>query len=96
MEYLAHVKHMNDVQENKTLVLTLRDLSPGKHKYLARVARVQVSRSPEALAKWEKLWILSVVGIKDPQPWGMKVVEELGLTVSGQPYSDIYEAMAKL
>ena len=30
MEYQAHVRHMNDMQEGKTLVLTIRDLSPGK------------------------------------------------------------------
>ena len=96
MEYLAHLKHMQDLQEGKTIVLTIRDLTPGKRKYLARVASVQVSRSPEALANWDKLWALSVVGRKDPQPWGMKIVEELGLTVPGQPYADIYEAMAKV
>lgn len=96
MEYLTHLKHMDQLQENKTLVLTIRDLTPGKHKYTARVARVQVSRSPEALAKWDKLWALSVVGLRDPQPWGMKIVEELGLTVPGTPYSDIYAAMAKM
>jgi len=96
VEYLAHVKHMKDMQENKKLVLTIRDLSPGKHKYLARVARVQVSRSPEALAKWDKLWVHSVVGIKDPEPWGMKIVEELGIPIPGKPYSDIYETLAKM
>lgn len=96
MEYLAHLKHLSDLQEGKTIVLTLRDLTPGKKKYLARVARVQVSRSPEALASWDKLWALSVVGRKDPQPWGMKIVEELGLLVPGKPYDDIYEALAKL
>ncbi len=96
MEYQTHVRHMNDVQENQTVVITIRDLTPGKHKYLARVARVQLSRSPEALAQWDKLWVFSVVGLKDPQPWGMKIVEELGVTIPGQPYSDIYEAMAKL
>ncbi len=96
MEYQTHARHMKDIQENKALVLTIRDLSPGKHKYTARVARVQLSRGPEALAKWDKLWVYSVVGIKDPQPWGMKIVEELGITVPGKPYSDIYETLAKM
>ena len=96
MEYMCHVKHFDDLKDNKKIVLTIRDLSPGKHKYLARVARVEVSRRPEEMAKWDKLWVYSVVGYKDPQPWGMRVVEELGLTVPGQPYSDIYEALAKL
>ena len=96
MEYLAHVKHLTDLQEGKTAVLTVRDLSSGKKKYLARVVRAQVSRSPEALAKWDTLWAHSVVGFKDPQPCGVKVVEELGLTVPGQPYDDIYKALAKM
>ncbi len=96
MEYMCHVKHFKDLQDGKKIVLTIRDLSPGLHKYLARVARVEVSRQPEALAKWDKLWVYSVVGRKDPQPWGMKVVEELGLTVPGQPYSDIYAGLARM
>ena len=96
MEYLCHVKHLKDLQEGKKIVLTIRDLTPGKHKYLARVARVEVSRKPEALAQWDKLWAHSVVGYKDPQPWGMKVVEELGLMVPGKPYDDIYQALAKM
>jgi len=93
---MAHVKHLKDLQEGKKVVLTIRDLSPGKQKYLARVARVEVSRSPEALKSWDTLWAHSVVGYKDPQPWGVRIVEELGLTVPGKPYSDIYEALAKM
>ena len=96
MEYLAHVKHLTDLEEGKTLVLTIRDLNPGKEKYLARVARVKVSRSPEALKSWDTLWAHSVVGFKDQQPWGVKIVEELGATVPGQPYTDIYAALAKM
>jgi hypothetical protein len=87
---------LKDLQEGKKSVLTIRTLAPGLHKYTARVARVEVSRSPEALAKWDTLWAYSVVGFKDPKPWGMKVVEELGITVPGIPYSDIYESLAKL
>ena len=96
MEYESHVKHFKDLEEGKTVVLTIRDLTPGKHKFNARVARVQISRSPEALANRDKLWVRSVVGVKDPQPWGLKVVEELGITVPGKPYSDIYETLAKM
>jgi len=96
VEYLCHVKHLTDLKEGQKSVLTIRDLTPGKHKYLARVARVELSRSPEALKNWDKLWALSVVGRKDPQPWGMKIVEELGLTVPGHPYDDIYQGLAKM
>jgi hypothetical protein len=97
VEYLAHMKHLSDLEEGKTLVMTLRDLTPSnRKKYLARVARVQVSRSPEALKNWDTLWALSVVGRKDPKPWGMKIVEELGATVPGKPYDFIYESLAKM
>ncbi|MDP2644107.1 MAG: hypothetical protein Q8P24_04150 [Desulfobacterales bacterium] len=96
MEYLAHLKRLADLEEGKEVVLTIRDLSPGRNKYLARVARVKVSRTPEALARWDTLWAHSAVGFKDPRPWGVKIVEELGLTVPGQPYSDIYRSLAKM
>ena len=97
MEYMAHVKHLKTLEEGKKIVLTLRDLQPGVHtKYLARVVRVEVSRKPEALANWDKLHAFSVVGFEDPLPWGVKVIEELGLTVPGKPYDDIYPALAKL
>jgi hypothetical protein len=41
------------------------------------------------------MWALSVVGRKDPKPWGIKVVEELGATVPGKPYDFIYDVLAK-
>ena len=75
MEYMCHMKHLKELQEGSKAVVTIRDLSPGKHKYLARVARVEVSRSPEALSKWDQLWAYSVVGRMDPKPWGMKILE---------------------
>src|SRR4029079_10080341 len=92
-----HVKHLKTLEEGKKIVLTLRDLSPGVNtKYLARVARVEVSSKPEALSSCDTLHAFSVVGYEDPQPWGVKVIEELGLTVPGKPYDDIYPALCKL
>lgn len=97
MEYMAHVKHLKTLEEGKKVVLTLRDLTPGVNtKYKARVVRAEVSRKPENLAAWDKLHAFSVVGFEDPQPWAVKVIEELGLLVPGKPYDDIYPALAKL
>jgi hypothetical protein len=97
MEYMAHVKHLKTLEEGKKVVLTLRDLTPGVNtKYKARVVRAEVSRKPENLKNWDSLRAFSVVGYEDPQLWAVKVIEELGLTVPGKPYDDIYPALAKL
>ncbi len=92
MEYECFVKRLEDVKENRQLILTLRDLSAGPRKYDARIVRALVSRAPDALAHWDQLWVRSAVGVKDPQPWGVKVVEELGDSLPGRPYTDIFEA----
>ncbi len=96
MECESFVKHFSDLEENKKSVLTIRDLTSGRRKYNARIVRAMVSRSPEALQNWDKLWVRSAVGVKDPEPWGLKIVEELGDTTPGKPYSDIFESLQQL
>lgn len=96
MDYECFVRRHEDLQEGQEVVLTLRDLSPGLRKYDARIARVTVSRSPDALEHWDKLWVRSAVGVKDPQPWGIKVLEELGDSLPGRPYADIFEVAEQM
>ncbi len=91
MEYECFVRRLKELQEDRQVVLTLRDLSPGRRKYQARIVRAVLSRSPDALSGWDKLWVRSAVGVKDPQPWRIKIVEELGDSLPGKPYGDIFE-----
>jgi hypothetical protein len=75
------------------IVLTLRDLSPGRRKYRGVNARCVVSRP--ARPGEPLLWIRSVVGTRDPQPCSVRIVEELPETFLAAPYSDFFEAMAR-
>ena len=93
-EYECFVRNFSDLQEGATVVLTLRSLSPGRRKYNARVVRARVSRVAEAGR--DILWARCMVGAKDPQPWSVQIVDELGPTVPGQPYSDIFDAVERL
>ena len=96
MEYQCFVKSYADLEEGREVVLTIRDLSPGRRKYNARVVRAVVSRAAEPLARWDRLWVRSMVGVMDPDPWALRIVEELGPAVPGRPYSDIFEALERL
>jgi len=93
-EYECFVRNFSDLQEGSTVVLTLRSLSPGRRKYNARVVRARVSRRVQDGS--DVLWARCMVGAKDPEPWSVQVVDELGPTVPGQPYSDIFDALEHL
>ena len=75
------------------VVMTLRDLSPGRTKYRGINVRAVVSRPPRAGEP--TLWIRSVVGNRDPQPCSVRIVEELPESFEGIPYSDFFEAMQR-
>ncbi len=95
MEFECFLRRWQDLEEGKEVILTLRDLSPGPRKYNARHVRAMVSRSA-AFGSADRLWVRSVVGIKDPVPWGIRILEELGASLPGRPYTDIFEAMERL
>ncbi len=77
----------------KEVVMTLRDLSPGRAKYRAVNVRAVVSRPPQPGEP--VLWIRSVVGNRDPEPCSVRIVKELPETFEGVPYSDFFEAMKR-
>jgi len=92
-EYETFIRDTARVLSGRECVLTLRDLTPGRSKYRGINVRAVVSRPPrtdEAI-----LWIRSVVGLKDPLPCSVRIVEELPETFEGLPYSDYFSAMER-
>ena len=90
-EYETFLRDASLVLSGCECVLTLRDLTPGRYKYRAINVRAVVCRPPqvgEAI-----LWIRSVVGLKDPEPCSVRIVEELPETFEGVPYSDYFSAL---
>lgn len=92
-EYETFVRDLAHVLSGREVVLTLRDLTPGRKKYKALNVRCVVSRP--ARPGEPVLWIRSVVGLRDPAPCSVRIVEELPEAFPATPYGDFFEAMAR-
>jgi hypothetical protein len=92
-EYETFVRDSALILSGREVVIALRDLTPGKKKYRGINVRAVVSRPPR---KGEPiLWIRSVVGIKEPQPASIRIVEELPEALTAVPYTDYFEVMKR-
>jgi len=92
-EYEVFVRDRSRVLSGGEVVLTLRDLAPGRKKYRGLNVRAVVSRPPRG--DEPLLWLRSVVGVKDPAPCSVRIVEELPEAFMAEPYSDFFDAMGK-
>lgn len=75
MEYDTFVKSLEELTQGKEIELYVRDLTPGRNKYLVRHVKGVVSNVP--LPQSQTLWLRFHTGYKHPQPWGIKITEEL-------------------
>jgi hypothetical protein len=87
-EYLTFVQRLDDLVERKEIELTIRDLTPGQRKYDAKVVKAVLSGSPEGLPDGDILWVRSWIGILYPDPWGIKILGEVGEYLSGKPHGE--------
>lgn len=92
-EYETFARDPARVLSGREIVLTLRDLTLGRKRYKGLNARCVVSRPPRPGEP--VLWIRSVVGLRDPEPCSVRVIEELPETFTATPYSDFFEAMTR-
>lgn len=90
-EYQTFVRDPQHVLSGREVVLTLRDLAPGRKKYRGVNVRALVSRPPRPGEPL--LWLYSVVGARDPEPCSVRIVEELPELFRAPPYSDFFKAM---
>lgn len=93
-EYEAFVRDLERTVSGRPVVLTLRDMTPGKKKYRAVHVRAVVSNPPKAGEP--VLWLRSVVGVKYPQPYSVRILEQLDEAFAAVPYTDLFEAMERL
>jgi hypothetical protein len=92
-EYEAFVRDRAHVLSGREVVLTLRDLTPGRKKYRGINVRAVVSRPPRSGEP--VLWLRSVVGGKDAAPCSVRIVHELPDAFRAVPYADFFHAMEK-
>lgn len=76
-EYSTYFYDLKDLELNKEIGLTIRDLTPGIGKYDARYVKAIVS---ESLKKgMEKLWVRYGAGSTlVSSPYGLKITQEVG------------------
>ncbi|MBW7850800.1 MAG: hypothetical protein H3C38_09915 [Rhodospirillales bacterium] len=92
-EYETFVRDRAHVVSGREVVLTLRDLTPGRKKYRGLNVRAVVSQPPRPGEPL--LWLRSVVGVREKTPCSVRIVEDLPDVFEGRPYTDFFAAMAR-
>ena len=77
-EYDTFVESVDDFVSGQEYKLTIRDLTPGTHKYESRFVRAVVYSSEREEEGSDVLWLRFLMGLPHPEPRGIKIVEELG------------------
>jgi len=95
-EFETFVRSFDELAPGRELPLILRDLTPGPRKYRARHVKALLAHPSEAPDDWDLLWVRSGVGLRHPQPWAIKITEELPDAIPGRPYEDVYAALRRL
>ncbi len=91
--YETFVPDPSELREGEELVLVLRDLTPGRRKYLATHARAVLSRTPYADGRSRPLTVRSMVGNVVPGPWHVTILEVLPARIPGEPYTNAFAAL---
>ena len=94
-EYVTFVRRLADLSPGKA-TLFIKDLTPGPRKYDTKLVRAELSRNADKLPDGDLLRIRSETGYLHPEPWAIKILEELPPYVPGQPWQDLFAAMRQL
>lgn len=91
-EYLTFVRDIKDLIENREVILTIKDLTPGPRKYDARIVKALLSGDPGRLPEGDVLRVRSWTGVLYPQPWTIQIIEDVGEIEVGLPHSETITA----
>jgi hypothetical protein len=93
-EWQTFVRKFEDMKEGE-VELFIKDLTPGPRKYDTKHVRAMVSESKTSLPEGDILWLRSESGTVAPEPWYIKITEELPEWVSGKPWENIFDVIEK-
>jgi len=93
-EWQTFVRKFEDLKEGRAK-LFIKDLAPGPRKYDTRFVEAQIAKSNEVLPDGDPLYLRSESGLKRPEPWYIKVIQELPPFVPGKPWEDVYDAIKR-
>lgn len=94
-EWQTFVGKFSDMREGE-LKLFIKDLTPGPRKYDTKFVRAIVKKSKNSLPDGDILYIRSESGLRAPEPWYIKILEELPEWVPGKPWEDVFKAIEKI
>jgi len=94
-QWQTFVGKFRDMREGEIKIF-IKDLTPGPRKYDTKFVRAIVKRSKESLPDGDILYIRSESGLKSPEPWYIKIIEELPEYVPGKPWEDVFQAIEKI
>ncbi|MEW6664547.1 MAG: phenylphosphate carboxylase subunit gamma [Thermodesulfobacteriota bacterium] len=88
-EYQVYVPSIQEgLPEGREIVLTVKDLTPGRRKYDNKVVKAIVSRSADSLPDSDVLRVRSWMGVLYPDPWAIRIIEEVGELIPGVPHGE--------
>ncbi len=76
-EYDTYVTALDEIPQGQETELFVRDLTPGQRKYCARHVEAVVSSAAGQLPEGELLWVRFKTGVIHPEPWRIKIVNEI-------------------
>ncbi len=91
--YESFVRDVSRLLNGREIVMCLRDLTPGRKKYKGINVRAVVSQPPRQGE--DMLWVRSVCGVKFPDPFSVRIVENMPDVFKGAPYTDYFDAMER-
>ena len=94
-EWQTFVRRFEDLKEGE-VELFVKDLTPGSKKYNTRHVRATVAKSKGALPEGDLLRIRSESGITAPEPWYIRIFEELPEWVPGKPWENVLDITEKI
>ena len=92
-EYETFVRDRSRLSSGREQVLALRDLTPGRRKYRGINVRAVVSHPPRP--NEPSLQVRSLVGLKDPRQYSIRIIEELPETFDAEPFGDFFKVMER-
>lgn len=81
-EYDTFVDDLPQFPTEGEVSLVVRELTPEdrKKRYLTRYVRAKVSNDPDSMPEGDVLWLRRHMGMLQPKPWSIQILESLGDT----------------
>jgi len=93
-EWQTFVRKYEDMKEGE-VDLFIKDLSPGPRKYDTKHVKATVTKQKDKFPDADMLWIRGESGLRAPEPWYIKINEELCEWVPGKPWENVFDAIEK-